>query len=510
MNLAVLLDMAASGHGERVALGAGPSGVTYAKLRERAGRTAGVLREMGAGTAVLLARNGPLTPQLLFGAALAGIPFAPLNYRLSADQILEQVERLDSPLVVAEEDYLPVVGHLDNVLSVAELQVRIESAPEHAASPGGDDIAAQLFTSGTTAKPKIVPLRHENLFSYVTETVQFSGADADETALVCVPPYHVAALGSALTNLYAGRRVAYLPDFDPAAWLELVRTEKVTSAMLVPTMLARILDVCGDHADASSLRLISYGGAKMPMPVLERALRAFPDCGFVNAYGLTETSSTIALLTPEDHRTALGSDDPAVRARLGSAGRAVPGIEFEVRDADGAVLGVDETGELWVRGPQVAGEYVGSGSVLDENGWFPTKDQARIDADGYVFIDGRADDTIIRGGENIAPAEIEDVLLRHPGIAEAVVVGAPDEEWGQRLVAVVVLRASGSLTEDDVKSWVRSRVRGSRTPDDVVWRAEIPQTPTGKILRRQVVSDLTVHATDQGTAPTDKHSGVTA
>lgn len=490
MNLVVLLDMAASGHGDRVALTTPENQVTFAELREQAGRGARALRDADAGTAVLLGRNGPTMPRLLFSAALAGVPFTALNYRLSADQILEQLGRLDRPVVVAEDDYLPMVKHLDRAMSTSEFTARSVGAESFATSPGGVDVASQLFTSGTTAQPKIVPLRHENLFSYVTSTVEFGGAAPDEAALVCVPPYHVAALGSALSNLYAGRRVTYLSDFDPHAWLDLVRSERVTTAMLVPTMLARIVDACSDNADAPSLRLISYGGAKMPMPILERALRAFPHCGFVNAYGLTETSSTITVLTPEDHRAAMTSEDPTVAARLCSAGKAVPGVELQLRDENGAVLPVGETGELWVRGPQVSGEYVGMGSVLDAEGWFPTRDRARLDADGYVFIDGRSDDTIIRGGENIAPAEIEDVLLRHPDITDAVVVGAPDEEWGQRLVAAVVRREASQISEDDVRSWVRSHVRGSRTPDDVVWRDEIPQTPTGKILRRQVVAEL--------------------
>ena len=489
MNLVVLLDMAASGHGDRTALTTATERVTFTELQEQARQGADVLHRRSAGTAVLVGRNGPMMPRLLFAAALAGVPFTALNYRLSSEQILEQIARLDRPVIVADDDYLHLVEHLDGAMSGSDFAGGSAAAP-YAASPDGSDVASQLFTSGTTAQPKIVPLRHENLFSYVTGTVEFGGADPDEAALVCVPPYHVAALGSALTNLYAGRRVTYLPDFDPAAWLSLARREQVTTAMVVPTMLARIVDACDGAAGIPTLRLISYGGSKMAMPVLERALAAFPDCGFVNAYGLTETSSTITVLTPDDHHAALTSDDPHIAARLASAGRAVPGVELEVRDGDGLALPAGETGELWVRGPQVSGEYVGQGSVLDAHGWFATKDRARIDDEGYVFIDGRSDDTIIRGGENIAPAEIEDVLLRHPDIADAVVVGAPDEEWGQRLVAVVVSRKAGSLTDDDVKAWVRSHVRGSRTPDDVVWREDIPQTATGKILRRQIVAEL--------------------
>jgi acyl-CoA synthetase (AMP-forming)/AMP-acid ligase II len=228
----------------------------------------------------------------------------------------------------------------------------------------------------------------------------------------------------------------------------------------------------------------------MPLPVLERALALFPNTGFVNAYGLTETSSTIALLGPEDHRLALSSDDPAVRSKLSSVGRPLPGIEIEVRDDAGRVLPPGASGHLFLRGEQISGEYAGS-SQLDDDGWFPTRDCGWVDDDGYVFIDGRADETIIRGGENIAPAEIEDVLLSHPLVSDAAVVGVPDEEWGQRLVAVVVLSEDAAVTEEELKEMVRIRLRSSRTPEIIEFRAELPRTDTGKLLRRKVLEELT-------------------
>jgi len=257
-------------------------------------------------------------------------------------------------------------------------------------------------------------------------------------------------------------------------------------------MLARIVEhLAGRPAETPSLRTLAYGGARMPATVLEAALAAFPGTDFVNAYGLTETSSTIAVLGPEDHRVAFASADPDVRARLGSIGRFVPGIEAEIRDDDGRPVPVDEVGELWVRGPQVSGEYRGRGSVVDPDGWFPTRDLARVDRDGYVYLNGRADDTIIRGGENIAPQEIEEVLLRFPGVSDVAVVGVPDDEWGQRLVAVLVAGEIGDVDPTEVRSFVRTRLRGSRTPDDVIVRTELPYSATGKLLRRTLVAELT-------------------
>jgi acyl-CoA synthetase (AMP-forming)/AMP-acid ligase II len=271
-----------------------------------------------------------------------------------------------------------------------------------------------------------------------------------------------------------------------------VRREHVTQAMVVPTMLARIVQSLEGATDAGvpELRALSYGGSRMPISVLERALELFPTTGFVNAYGLTETSSTIAVLGPDDHRAALESDDPLARARLGSVGQLLPGVEVQIRRIDDTVADAEEAGELWVRGEQVSGEYLARESPLDAEGWFPTKDRAYIDSAGYLFIEGRTDDTIIRGGENIAPAEIEDVLLRHEGVAEAAVVGPPDDEWGQRLVAVVVALPNHSVDPEELRQWAKTQLRSSKTPDQILVWDELPQTATGKVIRRQILARL--------------------
>jgi acyl-CoA synthetase (AMP-forming)/AMP-acid ligase II len=256
--------------------------------------------------------------------------------------------------------------------------------------------------------------------------------------------------------------------------------------MVVPTMLARVTTELGDaRADVPTLRNLAYGGARCPRPVVERALRQFPDTGFVNAYGLTETASSVCVLGPDDHWQAVASDDPEVRARLGSVGRALPGVEVEIRDEDGTSLGPGETGLVFVRGAQISGEYEGAGGPGGD-GWFATRDRGRLDNEGYLFLEGRADDTIIRGGENIAPAEIEDVLLQYPGIQEAAVLGLPDPEWGQRLVAVLV----GAGDPEEIRSFAKGRLRSSKTPDTVVFRSELPRTATGKLLRRTLVAEL--------------------
>ncbi|NEA67221.1 fatty acid--CoA ligase family protein [Streptomyces sp. SID12488] len=496
MNIAMLLDMAAEGFDDRVLIGRTDDGLTAPRLRELAVGGARSVRAADADAIVYLAVNGPALPVALFAAARAGVPLIPVNYRLGEAQLDTLLANHPRALGIADPEHGEALRRAGlAVRSPDQWLTQVAQAPptpgdeESAQSP--DSPAVLIYTSGTTSTPKGVVLRHHNLVSYVLGTVEFAGAGPDEAALVSVPPYHIAAVSNVLTNLYAGRRALSLDQFTPEGWLDLVRRQRVTNAMVVPTMLARLMDTDGLDRSVPSLRALAYGGARMPVRVIETALRAWTHVDFVNAYGLTETSSTITVLGPQEHRTAVASHDPAVRARLGSAGLPVPGVELEVRDASGAMAAPGETGQIWVRGDQVSGEYAGQGSSVDERGFFHTRDQGRIDADGYLHIEGRADDTIIRGAENIAPAEIEDVLLRHPDVLDAVVVGVPDEEWGQRIEAVVVVRDGAELDAGDLRAQVRGTLRGSKTPERITRWAELPRTPTGKLVRRDIVEALT-------------------
>ncbi|MGW0593751.1 class I adenylate-forming enzyme family protein [Streptosporangium sp. NPDC002607] len=492
MNTLMLLDMAVAGFGDRVALGSQRTGITYRQLREAAAGGAGLIRSEDRRTVVFVGENGPAFPVAMFAAAAANMPFLPLNYRLAPQALADTLARQSAPLLIAGERVGALAGAETRWISLADWPARcLEGGGPGLPvdSPDPDDIAVLLQTSGTTSTPKSAVLRHRHLASYALGTVEFGSAGEDEATLVAVPPYHIAAVANLLTNLYAGRRIVYLDSFSASGWLDIVRTEQITHTMVVPTMLARIVDELerGGVPAPESLRSLSYGGAKMPRQVIERALRLFPETDFVNAYGLTETSSSIAVLFPQDHRDALTADDPGVRARLGSAGRPLPGIAVEIRDDQGGICPTGVPGEIWVRGAQVAGEYLESGTTLDRDGWFATRDHGHVDEDGYLFVGGRSDDTIIRGGENIAPAEVEDVILDHPAVAEVAVAGVDDNEWGHRIVAFVVVRSGHSVDGEDIRAWVRARLRSSRTPDDVVFLGELPQTATGKILRRELV-----------------------
>jgi acyl-CoA synthetase (AMP-forming)/AMP-acid ligase II len=415
-----------------------------------------------------------------------------LNYRLDASTLRALVAEQPDPLVITDYEGSEAIS--PNVRAAEWLASTTPADPAPVVEPAfvdPDEIALLLYTSGTTAAPKAAVLRHRHLASYVLGSVEFASANAADAALVSVPAYHIAGVANLLSNVYAGRRIVYLDRFTPAGWLATVRGEGITNAMVVPTMLARIVQAVAEGADPAvpTLRSISYGGAPMPTPVIERALEVFPDVAFVNAYGLTETSSTIAVLGPDDHRAALASADPRVRARLGSVGRILPTIEVRVVDDEGRPLPDGEVGELWVSGPQVSGEYLNAPNQAGD-GWFRTRDRGHVDGAGYLFVEGRADDTIIRGGENIAPAEIEDVILRHPDVADAAVVGVADEEWGQRIAAVLVPVTGATLDLDGLRGWLRERLRGSKTPDELVVAAELPRTDTGKLLRRQVAVDI--------------------
>ena len=494
MHLASLVEMVESGFDERVLLGTHDAPVTGTEFGRMV--RAGAASLEGCSALVYAGENHPLLPVALFSAAWAGIPFVPVNYRLEDHQLIGLVQRQPGALVLADQPTAKRLAAVEATVRVFDEWLGALPSEAPASEPPFDDdeVAVVLYTSGTTSEPKAALLRHRHLMAYLLGTVEFGGAGDDEAVLVSVPPYHVAGVANMLSNTFAGRRLVYLRHFDAATWLQTVRTEGITHAMVVPTMLARIVEALdGAAAEVPTLRSLSYGGSKVSERVLVAALHAFPTTGFVNAYGLTETASTIAVLGPEAHRAAITSDDPAVRRRLSSAGQVLPIIEVEIRDDHEQPVAVGDTGMIYLRGEQISGEYA-SGSVLDADGWFCTRDRGSLDSEGYLFIEGRADDTIIRGGENIAPAEIETVLLTHPSVREACVVGVPDDVWGQRIAAAVVLHPGHTFDPEALREHVRSELRGSKTPDTIVVRDSLPHTDTGKMLRRVVLTELTAES----------------
>jgi acyl-CoA synthetase (AMP-forming)/AMP-acid ligase II len=495
MNIAMLLEMAADGLADRAAVGTKSGGLTYGDLLDKAKRAATIFRASDAQHVVLIDLNTETVPITLYGSAFADKPFVPLNYRLKDEQLQAICKRVVPAIAIVDGAVPNRLGDIDGltVMTRDEFLAKLDevepSDEPELADP--EEIAVLLFTSGTTGEPKAAVLRHRHLFSYVISTVEFMGADEHDCALVSVPPYHIASISAFLTGVYGGRRVVQLPSFHEEEWVAAARDEAVTNAMVVPTMLKRILDVMErDGEKLPALRALSYGGGVMPVAIIERALRLLPNVDFVNAYGLTETSSTIALLGPDDHREAIASTDPAVRRRLGSVGRPLSSLELEIRDDLGHEVPVGASGEIWVRGEQVSGEYLGK-RALRPDGWFPTNDGGHLDEDGFLYVEGRLDDVIIRGGENMSPGEIEEALLEHPAVAEAAVVGIPDEEWGEVVAAAIVLQHTHlDASPEELCAHVKERLRSTRVPEYIEFVTELPYNDMGKLLRRVLKEEL--------------------
>jgi acyl-CoA synthetase (AMP-forming)/AMP-acid ligase II len=492
MNLSLVLQMAAEAEPERIGLVCDGRRWSYGALFGAARGAAAAIQGSGCAYVALLDESSEAAAIALFGAAIAGVPYVPLNYRLADADLAALLKRIAPACLIGDVDRIQRLG--SDVGSVPWTRAAFVDAAEQRAdtaiSPDESDnaIAIQLFTSGTTAAPKAAVLRHANLLAYILGTVEFGSASMDEAALVCVPPYHIAGIAALLSSIYAQRRIVLLPAFDPDDWLALAAAERATNAFVVPTMLARVIDRmdAGVPADLSALKAIAYGGGRMPLELIARALDLLPRTGFTNAYGLTETSSTIALLGPEAHRAAHQATDPLVRGRLGSVGRPLPTVEIEIRDEAGRRLPPGERGEIYVRGEQVSGEYR-ERSALDAQGWFPTRDAGWIDAEGYLYLTGRADDVIVRGGENISPGEIEDVLRSHPAIADAAAFAVPSSEWGEAVgIAVVARPDQAAPSAAELQELIRGRLRSSRVPERISFRDVLPYNEMGKLLRREL------------------------
>jgi acyl-CoA synthetase (AMP-forming)/AMP-acid ligase II len=355
-----------------------------------------------------------------------------------------------------------------------------------------DDTTILMYTSGTTSLPKGVMLRHNDFTAYVVNSVELADGTPRGTALLCAPLYHIAGATNIMTNLFTGRRLVVLRQFEPTQWLEAVQAEGATHAFVVPTMMKHLIDHPSFASyDLSSLQNLSYGGAAMPFPVIRRAIEMFPKTvGFVNAFGQTETTSTLTVLGPDDHRLD-GSPAEVERnlRRLQSIGRPLPDVEVKVVDDDGNELPRGQVGELWVFTPRTMKGYATKERTVVNpalDGWLPTRDMGWIDEDGYIFLAGRKDDMIIRGGENIAPAEVEAVIYSHEAVEEAAVVGIPDLEWGQRIAAFVVCRGGAQLNSADLVAFCQQRLASFKKPEIIRFVEALPKNQMGKVLRTEL------------------------
>jgi acyl-CoA synthetase (AMP-forming)/AMP-acid ligase II len=487
--------------------------LTYADILARVRRLAGGLARLGVGRGTRVAAlqtNSHRYVEAYYATALLGGVFVPLNYRAKPPELEHMLATGEVRVLLVGERYLETVETLRPGLGALEVVIGFDaavgsglayetllaSAPEYEeeAEVEDDETTILMYTSGTTALPKGVMLTYHDFTAYVTANVELADGTPRGAALLCVPLYHIAGATNMMTTLWTGRRLVLMPQFEPREWLDLVERERITHAFVVPTMLKKLLDQPDLEArDLSSLAILSYGGAAMPFPVIRRAIERFPpSVGFVNAFGQTETTSTLTLLGPEDHRLEGSAEDIELRTRrLTSIGRPLPDVEVQIVDDDGGVLGSGQVGEICVRTSRVMKGYAGgTESPLVRDGWLPTRDMGWVDGDGYLYIAGRKDDMIIRGGENIAPAEVEAVLQSHPAVEEAAVVGVPDVEWGQRVAAFVVLRPNGEATSETLGEFCRARLASFKKPERILFVAELPKNPMGKILRRELRAQL--------------------
>jgi acyl-CoA synthetase (AMP-forming)/AMP-acid ligase II len=482
---------------------------TYAETAARVRRLAGALGAAGAGRCSRIAAlhtNTHRYVEAYFATAQLGGVFIPINYRAKPAELRHMLGFGEVEVLFVGERYRGLVDEMRAALPHLRLLVGFDgptgvahdyetwiasAEPSHdEADVDDDDTSILMYTSGTTSLPKGVMLRYADFSAYVTANVELADGTPRGAALLSAPLYHIAGATNMMTTLWTGRRLVLMPQFEPRQWLDLVEREHISHAFVVPTMLKHLLDQ-PDLAtrDLASLEVLSYGGAPMPFPVIRRAIEVFPPTtGFVNAFGQTETTSTLTVLGPEDHRLGATPEEIERRTRrLHSIGRPLPDVEVRIVDDDGRDLGVGEVGEIHVRTPRVMKGYAGqTESPLTADGWLPTRDMGWIDEDGYVFIAGRKDDMIIRGGENIAPAEVETVLMSHPAVDEAAVLGVPDVEWGQRVAAFVVLRPGVSVSDDDLVAFCRERLASFKKPEIVHVVRELPKNPMGKVLRRDL------------------------
>jgi acyl-CoA synthetase (AMP-forming)/AMP-acid ligase II len=462
----------------------------YAALSDLVSRQCATFKGLGLtqrDVVAILDTNSHLYVTSYYAAAKAGLTFLPLNYRAKDAELEYMINTAGAKVLLVGERYVELVSRLKPQLKgtttvalgagdgrmprLGDLLSKAEP-DESEAEVEDEDVSVLMYTSGTTSNVEMADGTERGVF------------------LVCAPFYHIAGTTAMMTNPWAGRKMIVMPQFDAKAWLALAQKEHVTHAFVVPTMMKQLLDDPNfSKTDFSSLTNLAYGGAPMPIAVIRRAIDSFPkSVGFVNAYGQTETTSSLTILGPDDHRITGTPEEMEVKLRrLNSIGKPLPDVEIRVRDDDNKFLGAGEVGEIIIRTERVMKGYAGrEDDAALANGWRATGDLGWIDDAGYVFFAGRKDDMIIRGGENIAPAEIETVLMSHPAVDEAAVIGIPSVEWGQTVKAYIVLRPGQKAGAKDIQEFCRTRLASFKRPEEIEFIDALPKNALGKILRKEL------------------------
>ena len=491
--------------------------VTWAEHYSAAGRVANALRDEGvrAGDRVaFLDRNGLEYFEVLFGGALTGAVGVAVNWRLAPAEMAAIVDDARASVLVVHPDFLPCLAAMPSGLPSVR-RVVVLGDPKAQADAGGasdlarrvgyaewaggqperdpghvgaaDDVSVQLYTSGTTGLPKGVMLANRNLSVILSEAApEAFGIDESTVSLVAVPLFHIGGSGWALAGMSRGGTSVILRDMDPSVLVGLIGRERITHAFLVPAVLMAVLGVPGiEKADLSSLDTIFYGASPIADDVLVRCLEVF-GCRFAQVYGMTETSGAIVRLDPEDH-----DPDGPRRHLLRAAGKPLGGVDIRIVDpAAGTDVPTGEVGEVWTRSAyNMLGYWEKPEETVETmraDGWLRTGDAGYLDDEGYLYLHDRIKDMVVSGGENVYPAEVENVLLAHPAVADAAVIGVPDDRWGETVKAEVVPVAGATLDPDDVIAFCRERLAHYKCPTSVDLIEGLPRNPSGKILKREL------------------------
>ena len=471
---------------------------SFAQLHEGSSRIGQALRTAGVAPGdrvALLTRNCAECFELMFACSKVGAILAGLNWRLSAREIASiVVDAAPKVLVVAAEEE-GLLKELPAELTASVRIVRLgsdyeawrDSAP--AQDPGyegaPEEVALLLYTSGTTGLPKGVMITNEGM-SYTERLGQAWGMGPDSVNLVAMPMFHIGGCGYGTSTLTRGGHTVLLREVHPAVIVDCIARHRVTHTFLVPTVVQALLQVEGvEKADLSSMELLMYGAAPMGDVLLRRAMDMLR-CRFIQAYGMTETAGTVSALPPQDHEP----EGPRSRL-LNSVGRAYSWVDLRVVDPStlqDAPAG--QVGELWIRSRMVMKGYwnqpLETSAALVDGQWLRSGDAAYLDEQGYIFLFDRFKDMIISGGENIFPAEIENVLNGHPAVREVAVIGVPHPKWGETPRAVVVLRAGQSPTPEELMAFTRERLARYKCPSSVVFAEQLPRNASGKLLKREL------------------------
>ncbi|MBC7106756.1 MAG: long-chain-fatty-acid--CoA ligase, partial [Firmicutes bacterium] len=452
----------------------------------------------GDGVAVL-AHNCFRYVELYFACAKAGTPIVPLNYRLSGRELTYILNHSEARALFFGQKYLPVVeeirGDLECVAHLVCLDgepvgipqyedlLRMASDAEPDVPLSEEDVAILGYTGGTTGLPKGVMTTHKNVISSCYNCAVEMRLHPDTVYLNAPPLFHAGDAMGMFAFSFAGGTNVVVDSFDPERVLRVIEGERVTHPLLVPAMILALLRYPGvKEFDLGSLQTVIYGTAPMPFDPLIRALGLF-GCGFAQIYGATETFVPISILKPEDH-VAEGPED--LMKRMLSAGRPMIGVEVRIVDDKGEELPTGQIGEIAVRGANVMKGYWKQPELTAEvlrDGWYLTGDMGRADELGYIYIVDRKKDMIISGGENIYPKEVEDVLFMHPAVADAAVIGVPDERWGEAVKALVIVKPGAQVTEEELIEHCKRHLASYKKPQSVEFMGEFPRSTAGKVLK---------------------------